>query len=146
MPARILIIEDNQANLDLMSYLLEAFGHTLLTVADGEAGLESAHRERPDLIICDVQLPGTDGYEVARRLKSDAASRAIPLVAVTALAMVGDRERLLTSGFDGYLAKPIDPEGFVHQIDTFLPPGLRSVRVPLASLSASAAPVPEATG
>src|SRR5207245_11803106 len=104
MPARILIIEDNQANLDLMSYLLEAFGHTLLTVADGEAGLESAHRERPDLIICDVQLPGTDGYEVARRLESDAASRAIPLVAVTALAMVGEigrascRERVEISG------------------------------------------------
>jgi len=71
--------------------------------------------------------------------------RAIPLVAVTALAMVGDRERLLTSGFDGYLAKPINPESFVQQLDTFLPPGLRSVRVPLASLSAAATPVPEAT-
>ncbi len=95
MPARILIIEDNQANLDLMSYLLKAFGHTLLSVADGEAGLESARRERPDLIICDVQLPGTDGYGVARQLKSEVALRAIPLVAVTALAMVGDRERLI---------------------------------------------------
>ncbi len=146
MPARILIIEDNQANLDLMSYLLKAFGHTLLTDAEGEAGLESARRERPDLIICDVQLPGTDGYGVARQLKSDAVLRAIPLVAVTALAMVGDRERLLSSGFDGYLAKPIDPESFVQQIDTFLPPGLRSVRVPVASLSVSATPVPEATG
>ncbi len=138
MPARILIIEDKQANLDLMSYLLRAFGHTLLTVADGEAGLESARREGPDLIICDVQLPGTDGYGVARQLKSEAALRAIPLVAVTALAMVGDREKLLTSGFDGYLAKPIAPESFVQQIDTYLPPGLRSVRVPLASLAASA--------
>src|SRR5713226_9002683 len=146
MPARILIIEDNQANLDLMSYLLKAFGHTLLTAADGEAGLDSARRERPDLIICDVQLPGTDGYGVARQLKSEAALRAIPLVAVTALAMVGDRERLLTSGFDGYLAKPIDPERFVQQVDTFLPPGLRSARVPLASFSTSATPAPEATG
>jgi two-component system cell cycle response regulator len=146
MPARILIIEANQANLDLMSYLLRAFGHTLLSAADGQAGLESARREGPDLIICDVQLPGMDGYGVARQLKSDAALRAIPLVAVTALAMVGDREKLLTAGFDGYLAKPIDPENFVQRLDSFLPPGLRSVRVPPASLSTLEPPAPEATG
>src|SRR5262245_54688307 len=105
MPARILIIEDNPTNLDLMTYLLTAFGHTALTAADGEEGLEAVRREVPDLIICDVQLPQMDGYEVARWLKSHPQFRAIPLVAVTALAMVGDRDKMLAAGFDGYIAK-----------------------------------------
>ena len=78
-------------------------------------------RECPDLIVCDVQLPDIEGFEVARWLKSHPELRAIPLVAVTALAMVGDRDRVLAAGFDGYLAKPIDPETFVRQIEGFLP-------------------------
>ena len=81
----------------------------------------AADREHPDLIICDVQLPDIDGFEVARRLKRDPELRPIPLVAVTALAMVGDRDRVLAAGFDGYLAKPIDPEMFARQIEDFLP-------------------------
>src|SRR5437660_1050475 len=100
MAARILVIEDNKANLDLMTYLLQAFGHTPLTAQDGEEGLEAVRREVPDLIICDVQLPKMDGYEVARWLKSHPTLRTIPLVAVTALAMVGDRDKMLTAGFD----------------------------------------------
>jgi len=88
--ARVLIIEDNPANLELMAYLLGAYGHTVFTAQDGRQGLEAARREHPDLIICDVQLPEMDGYEVARWLKSDAELRHVPLVAVTALAMVGD--------------------------------------------------------
>ena len=83
-------------------------------------GSEFARRERPDLIICDVQLPGLDGYEVARRLKGDPAFRETPLIAVTAYAMVGDRERLIAAGFDGYIAKPIEPEMFVSKIETIL--------------------------
>ena len=71
MSARVLIIEDNPANLELMTYLLGAFGHTVLAAEDGHHGLEAASREQPDLIICDVQLPDIDGYEVARRLESD---------------------------------------------------------------------------
>jgi two-component system, cell cycle response regulator len=118
--ARILIIEDNPTNLDLMSYLLTAFGHTTLAAHDGAEGLETARRQAPDLIVCDVQLPLLDGYEVARWLKSDAAMRATPLVAVTALAMVGDRDRVLAAGFDGYIAKPIAPETFVGQVEAFL--------------------------
>jgi two-component system cell cycle response regulator len=120
MPARILVIEDNPTNLDLMTYLLTAFGHTPLTAHDGQAGLLAAQRERPDLIICDIQLPTLDGYEVARWLKSHSALRAIPLVAVTALAMVGDRDKVLAAGFDGYIAKPIDPQTFVGQVERFL--------------------------
>ena len=123
MGARILIIEDNPANLELMTYLLSTFGHTVLAAEDGSRGLEVARREHPDLIISDVQLPALDGYEVARWLKSDPDLRRTPLVAVTALAMVGDRDRVLAAGFDGYLAKPIDPETFVRQMEVFLRPG-----------------------
>jgi CheY-like chemotaxis protein len=118
--SRILIIEDNPTNLDLMTYLLNAFGYTTLTAQDGKEGLETARQEIPDLIICDIQLPTMDGREVARRLKSDPQLHGIPLLAVTALAMVGDRARLLASGFDGYIAKPLSPETFVQEVEKFL--------------------------
>lgn len=123
--ARILIIEDNPANLELMSYLLAAFGHTPLVAYDGETGLEAAHNGPLDLIICDIQLPRMDGYTVAKHLKSTPALSAIPLVAVTAFAMVGDRDRTLAAGFDGYISKPVDPETFVSQVETFLHPAQR---------------------
>jgi two-component system cell cycle response regulator len=126
MTARILVIEDNPANLDLMTYLLAAFGHTPLTAGDGEAGLAAAQQEAPDLIICDVQLPGMDGYEIARWLKSHPQTQATPLIAVTALAMVGDRDKMLRAGFDSYIAKPIDPETFVGQVESFLRRGQSS--------------------
>jgi len=119
MPKRILVIEDNPANLELMTYLLRAFGHTVLTAEDGAEGLEVVRCEKLDLIVCDVHLPRVDGYEVARQLKRDPLLRRIPLVAVTALAMVGDRDKLLSAGFDGYIDKPITPEIFVKQIEGF---------------------------
>ena len=121
MSARILIIEDNPANLELMTYLLRAFGHTVLTTENGNHGLEAAEREHPDLIICDIQLPDIDGFEVIRRLHSHPELCSIAVIAVTALAMVGDRARVLAAGFDDYLAKPIDPETFVRQMEVFLP-------------------------
>lgn len=124
--AKILVIEDNPTNLQLMVYLLQAFGHTPLEALDGEAGLELIRRESPDLILCDIHLPGTDGFGVARQLKSQPAFSAIPLVAVTALAMVGDRDRILSAGFNGYITKPITPETFVGQVESFLPPGISS--------------------
>src|SRR5215208_5168301 len=107
--ARILVIEDNPANLELMTYLLKAFGHLPLTAGNGNEGIEIAQREMPDMIVCDVQLPDIEGYEVARQLKSQAGLRDIPLIAVTALAMVGDRDHILATGFDGYISKPIVP-------------------------------------
>ena len=122
MAARILIIEDNPTNLELMRYLLHAAGHTLYTAADGAEGIEIARRTNPDLIVCDMKMPGLDGYEVARRLKSDPVLRAIPLVAVTSYAMVGDRDRAMAAGFDGYLTKPIVPKTFVAQLEAFLRP------------------------
>jgi two-component system cell cycle response regulator len=119
--AHILIIEDNAANLELMTYLLDAFGHIVRVAYDGAEGLAAIQADAPDVIICDVQLPKVDGFEVARRLKNNPALCHIPLVAVTALAMVGDRDRILAAGFDGYIAKPIEPEHFVHQVEAFLP-------------------------
>ena len=118
--ARILIIEDNPENMQLMVYLLTAFGHTALETTNGEAGLTIARTEAPDLILCDLHMPGIDGYEVAQRLKLDLRLAAIPLVAVTAYAMVGDREKVLAAGFNGYISKPINPESFVGEIEMFL--------------------------
>ncbi len=118
--ANIVIIEDTPANLELMSYLLDAFGHKVLTATDGGEGLELVRRSMPDLIVCDVLLPKVDGFEVARSLKNDPAFAHIPILAVTALAMVGDREKGLQAGFDGYLYKPIEPVSFVSEVEHFL--------------------------
>lgn len=121
MARRILIVEDNSANLELMVYLLSASGYETATAVNGRAGVEAAKSNPPELIICDVQMPEMNGYEVARTLKSDANLRSIPLVAVTAFAMVGDQEKALAAGFDAYIAKPIEPEDFVARINALLP-------------------------
>ncbi|MGK5030408.1 EAL domain-containing protein [Janthinobacterium sp. MDT1-19] len=121
MSARILIIEDNATNMELMVYLLRAFGYTPLAAYDGEEGVRMARSELPDLIICDVHLPKLDGYGVVAELKKDPLLRNIPALAVTALAMVGDRERLLEAGFNGYIGKPIEPDLFVAELESFLP-------------------------
>jgi CheY-like chemotaxis protein len=117
---RILIIEDDPTHLELMTYLLSAYGHIVRAAESGNRALDALHCERPDLILCDVQLPDIDGFGIARWLKGHPEFRSIPLVAVTALAMAGDRDRLMAAGFDGYLAKPIDPETFVQQMELFL--------------------------
>ena len=129
--ARILVIEDNPENLELMTYLLRAFGHEAMTAESGKPGVDIARLERPDLIACDVQLPDMDGYEVVRRLKAIPELSNVPVVAVTALAMSGDREKGLAHGFDGYISKPIDPERFVALLEAFLPESKRG-RVPTA--------------
>jgi CheY-like chemotaxis protein len=117
---RILIIEDNAVNLELITYLLKAFNYDVITADDGSKGIELVQQEKIDLIICDVHLPKFDGYEVARFLKHHPQLHTIPLVAVTALAMVGDRDKVLSAGFDGYISKPINPEMFVKQVDSFI--------------------------
>src|SRR5215469_17521353 len=134
--ARILVIEDNAVNLELMLYLLRSFGHDATGVADSRSGLEDASRGDYDLILADLLMPGMDGYELSRRIKSEMPHIRAPLVAVTAQAMVGDRRRALAAGFDGYIAKPIDPRRFVTQIDSFLPESLRG-QAPLPSQSAA---------
>ncbi len=126
MAARILVVEDNPANLFLMCYLLQAFGYSPSTASEGPEAIPVARRDNPDLIICDIQLPKMDGYQVIRILRSESQFHATPIIAVTAMAMMGDRERMLAAGFNGYIPKPIDPETFVSQIEAFLPVELRS--------------------
>jgi CheY-like chemotaxis protein len=120
--ARVLVVEDQAENLDLMVYLLTAFGHKALVARDGAEGITVAGQERPDLVVMDLQMPVMDGYEAASRLKEDAELSSIPLVAVTAYAMVGDRERIMAAGFDGYMTKPIDPTVFVRELERYLTP------------------------
>jgi two-component system cell cycle response regulator len=142
MPVRILVVEDTRTSLELMLYLLKAFGYAATAVSDGLTALERLREGEFDLVLCDVLMPGIDGLEFARRYKSQSRRSGAPLVAVTALAMVGDKERLLASGFDGYIAKPIDPETFITQIESYLPERLRfaesrEVGTPQASAAAS---------
>ena len=120
MSARILVVEDNPTNLDLITYLLRALGYDISCEADGQAGLASALGGGFDLVLTDILMPNMDGLEFARRFKADARTAGTPLVAVTALAMAGDRERILSAGFDGYIAKPIDPKKFAAQLAAFL--------------------------
>ena len=105
--ARILVIEDNPTSMTLAVFLLQSAGHTVLSATDAEAGITMAHDESPNLILMDIQLPGMDGLEAIALLKRDDATRAIPVIALTALAMKGDEERIRVAGCDGYIAKPL---------------------------------------
>ena len=126
MPARILVAEDNPQNQELMVYLLRAFGHQPLAADNGEICLALLARERVDLLLVDLQMPVLDGYGVLEAVRSNPAWQALTVVAVTALAMLGDRDQALRAGFDGYISKPIEPEHFIAQVDAFLAPALRS--------------------
>ena len=122
MNRTVLMIEDNEQNRYLATFLLERRGHSVVSSADGPSGIEEAARLRPDIILLDIQMPGLDGYAVARALRQNPALDAIPIVAVTSYAMPGDREKALEAGCTGYLEKPIDPDTFVDSIERFLPP------------------------
>ncbi|MBV9234149.1 MAG: response regulator [Candidatus Eremiobacteraeota bacterium] len=122
MPASILVVDDNAENLELMLYLLRAFGYGAMGCSDARSGLEAARADRYRLVLCDILMPGMDGYEFARRFKADPSVSHTPLVAVTALAMPADAHRIRTAGFDGYIKKPIEPQTFVAQIAAFLRP------------------------
>lgn len=122
MTQTILLIEDNEQNRYLATFLLEKCGYKVVSANDGRQGLESAVSCNPDLILLDIQLPTMDGYEVARALRKIDALRCTPIIAVTSYAMVGDRERALAAGCNGYIEKPIDPETFVAEIQSFKPP------------------------
>jgi CheY-like chemotaxis protein len=125
MAAHILIIEDNEANLDLVRYLLEHRGYTTVEAIDGESGIDRASTDRPDLVLCDLQLPGIDGFGVLRAIRKRSELEGLAVIAVTALSMPSDRDAVLAAGFNGYLAKPIDPETFVAEVEAFLAPELR---------------------
>jgi two-component system cell cycle response regulator DivK len=114
--ATVLIVEDNRANMALAVFLVQSAGHIVLSAADAEAGLALARDKQPDLILMDMQLPGMDGLEAAAQLKRDPATRAIPIVALTALAMKGDEARIRAAGCDGYIAKPMRYQEFLAAI------------------------------
>jgi two-component system cell cycle response regulator DivK len=114
--ATILLVEDNPTNLTLATFLLQSAGHTVLSAKDAEAGLTLARSEHPNLILMDIQLPGMDGLEATMLLKRDDATRAIPVIALTALAMKGDEERIRAAGCDGYIAKPMRYQEFLATI------------------------------
>ena len=114
--ARILVVEDNATNLRLSTFLLESEGHVVLSAVDAESGVTMARAEQPDLILMDIQLPGMDGLEATKLLKADELTRAIPVVALTALAMKGDEERIRSAGCDGYIAKPLAYKNFLDVV------------------------------
>jgi CheY-like chemotaxis protein len=123
----VLVVEDNKASSDLMAYLLRAAGHTVMTCTDGADAIAIAGQEHPRVIVMDLQLERMSGLEAAAVLAADPKLKAIPRIAVTAYAMVGDRDRVLKAGFQGYIAKPIEPTTFAAQIKAFfLPAALRS--------------------
>lgn len=117
----ILLIEDNEQNRYLASFLLEKRGYRVVCAVDGPTGVAMAQTLAPDLILLDIQLPGMDGYAVAEALRGVEALRNTPIIAVTSYAMVGDREKSLASGCNGYIEKPINPETFTAEITRFDP-------------------------
>ena len=121
--ARILVVEDNPDNKLLTVMLLESADHVVLTAVDAETGLTLARAEQPDLILMDIQLPGMDGLEATALLKQDPATRGVPVLALTALAMKGDEERIRAAGCDGYIAKPIGIQEFLAAIAAQLSKG-----------------------
>jgi two-component system cell cycle response regulator DivK len=118
--SKVLIVEDNPANLTLATFLLQSAGHAVISAPDAEAGLTLARDEQPDLILMDIQLAGMDGLEATALLKRDEATRAIPVIALTALAMKGDEERIRAAGCDGYIAKPLAYRDFLAMISAQL--------------------------
>ncbi len=120
MKIRTLIIEDNENNMYLTSFLLANAGHEVIQAFDGQAGVDRAKEVVPDLILLDIQLPKMNGYDVARALRRDASLSSIPIVAITSYAMPGDREKALEAGCNGYIKKPIDPDTFLGEVESYL--------------------------
>jgi two-component system, cell cycle response regulator DivK len=140
----VLIIEDNPLNMKLFSAIIEAQGYHVLAATDGSHGLDLAHKQHPDLIVVDVQLPDISGLDLTRSLKADKDTRDIPIIVTTAHGLSGDAEEIQASGCDGFMAKPIAIAQFlelielfvtraVHHRDTSTDPG-RTVRVPTLQL------------
>ncbi len=120
MGAVVLIVEDNARNLKLVRDVLGHAGYATLCACDGEAGVELARSQRPDLVLMDINLPGMTGLEALALLRADAATAEIPVAALTAYAMTDDRARLLAAGFDGYLEKPVDVRALPGQVEALL--------------------------
>ena len=120
MGTRILVVEDNMTNLKLVEVVLRKYGYEVLKAADGEQAIETAIREKPDLILMDIQLPKISGYDVTKTLKSREDTADIPVIALTAKAMAGDSEKALAAGCDDYISKPLDTRELPRKIQSFL--------------------------
>src|SRR6202012_742812 len=116
MTLRILLVEDNPENRDMLSRRLVRRGHQVLFAGNGAEAVSMTHSERPDIVLMDLSLPIMDGWEATRRLKTDSATRSIPIIALTAHAMAGDRARAIEAGADDYDTKPVDPESLMGKI------------------------------
>jgi two-component system, cell cycle response regulator DivK len=122
MSQRILVVEDQHDNRQILRDLLTSADFEVFEAEDGEAGLAAAAAHRPDLILMDIQLPILDGYEATRRLKADAALRSIPVIAVTSYALGGDEKKARAAGCDAYIAKPYSPRQLLAKVREYLPP------------------------
>jgi two-component system, cell cycle response regulator DivK len=120
MNPKILLVEDNDNNRYLAKFLLERNGFVVTPAENGRVALEMARKEKPDLVVMDIQMPEMDGYETAKRFKEDPMLEDVPLVGVSSFAMPGDRAAALRIGFAGYIEKPINPETFANEVSQFL--------------------------
>ncbi len=120
---KVLIVEDNPVNLRLAQFLLEKKGFTVRKAGSGAECLAEMTRELPDIVLMDIQLPSEDGLAVTRKIRSDPRMAGVIVVALTAHAMAGDRERILGAGCDGYIAKPVDPQGLAAEVAAYLQQG-----------------------
>jgi CheY-like chemotaxis protein len=117
---KILIVEDNEKNMYLISFILKKNSYEVIEATSGEQGVELAIKEKPDMIIMDIQLPGIDGLEATKRLRASKADGEIPIIALTSYAMIGDKEKALEAGCTGYIEKPINPDTVLSQIEKYL--------------------------
>ncbi len=120
MGKKILIIEDNEQNMYMLTYLLENGGYTVIKAYNGFLGIRAAVQHKPDIILLDIQLPEMDGYTVAVKLRELPEMKNTPIIAVTSYAMPGDREKAVESGATGYIEKPINPDTFISQMESFI--------------------------
>lgn len=122
MKHKILIIEDNEQNMYLMTFLLKNYGYEIVQAYNGKDGIRLAREIKPDVIFLDIQLPEINGYQVAEELRKDHSLNNVPIIAVTSYAMSGDKEQILAAGATGYIEKPINPDTFISQLQEYLSP------------------------
>jgi len=121
MKSKVMVIEDNEQNMYMITYLLESYNYEVIQSFNGIDGIKKVKEEKPDIILLDIHLPEMDGYNIAREIKKNEELKNIPIIAVTAYAMMGDKEKAIDAGAIGYIEKPIDPDTFVSQMEAFLP-------------------------
>ena len=128
MRIKVLIIEDNEQNMYMLTYLLQSENYDVIQAYNGPDGIIAAKNDKPDIILLDIQLPEMDGYTVAVKIRENKELKKTPIIAVTSYAMPGDREKAIESGATGYIEKPINPDTFISQMESFLPDEILKLR------------------